>query len=387
MYIVCVNLHKLHKNCCFLHRILYLCTRLTLIIEMELMQFSAVVLLTLLTLKLLLLPKKVAVNAVMDVARWMMVIGILLLDVQFLLQFKLGLRAMGVTQAVLLNLVLFIPSSWLVSLAMLYLQRQGRITMMEKVMGGIVWLLVLAMLGVAAIIDGQSLWSDTLELHRAEVVSSILYLIMQGYYTLKNIVTLRAMHRTLQNYYDRDTDGMLCWMRMSSVVLMVMAIMVPLLMFVQSKGLALFAIIFFSGIFFQVDSFCSYVVSAAPMRIKEAEDNEEVVEHNEKTQHTYAAIKQWIANGGYRQNGLTMPAAAESIGMPRYALSAWLRQHDTTYANWMTDLRIEEAKRVIKEHPDWNNEAIADHCGFSDRSYFQRKFKEKTGITPSQYSR
>ena len=171
MDIVCVNLHKLHKNCCFLHRILYLCTRLTLIIEMELMQFSAVVLLTLLTLKLLLLPKKVAVNAVMDVARWMMVIGILLLDVQFLLQFKLGLRAMGVTQAVLLNLVLFIPSSWLVSLAMLYLQRQGRITMMEKVMGGIVWLLVLAMLGVAAIIDGQSLWSDTLELHRAEVVS------------------------------------------------------------------------------------------------------------------------------------------------------------------------------------------------------------------------
>ena len=121
MYIVCVNLHNSHKNCCFLHRILYLCTRLTLIIEMELMQFSAVVLLTLLTLKLLLLPKKVAVNAVMDVARWMMVIGILLLDVQFLLQFKLGLRAMGVTQAVLLNLVLFIPSSWFVSLAMLYL--------------------------------------------------------------------------------------------------------------------------------------------------------------------------------------------------------------------------------------------------------------------------
>ena len=160
-----------------------------------------------------------------------------------------------------------------------------------------------------------------------------------------------------------------------------------MLMFVESKGLAVFAFIFFAGIFFLVDSFCSYVVSAAPMRIKEAEDNEEVEEHDEKMQHADAVIEQWIANGGYRQNGLTMPAAAEAIGMPRYALSAWLRQHDTTYANWMTDLRIEEAKRVIGVHPDWNNEAIADHCGFSDRSYFQRKFKEKTGITPSQYSR
>ena len=30
----------------------------------------------------------------------------------------------------------------------------------------------------------------------------------------------------------------------------------------------------------------------------------------------------------------------------------------------MTTLRIEEAKRVLLEHPDWTNEAVADHCGF-----------------------
>ena len=51
----------------------------------------------------------------------------------------------------------------------------------------------------------------------------------------------------------------------------------------------------------------------------------------------------------------------------------------------MTNLRIEEAKRVIREHPEWSNETVAQHCGFADRSYFQKKFKEKTGITPAEF--
>jgi len=67
------------------------------IADMELTQFSAVVVLTLLVLKLLLLPRKVAVNPVVGTARWLMTVGMALLDVQFLLQYLLGLRAMGVT--------------------------------------------------------------------------------------------------------------------------------------------------------------------------------------------------------------------------------------------------------------------------------------------------
>ena len=39
------------------------------------MQFAAVIVLTLLVLKLVLLPRKVAVNAVVGKARWLMVTG------------------------------------------------------------------------------------------------------------------------------------------------------------------------------------------------------------------------------------------------------------------------------------------------------------------------
>ena len=75
---------------------------------MEYMQFTAVVLMTLLTLKLMLLPGKVSVNPAANKSRWMMVAGTIVLVFQFLLQLIFGLRAMGVTQAAMLNLALFI---------------------------------------------------------------------------------------------------------------------------------------------------------------------------------------------------------------------------------------------------------------------------------------
>ena len=66
-------------------------------------------------------------------------------------------------------------------------------------------------------------------------------------------------------------------------------------------------------------------------------------------------------------------------------LTAWLNSRHTDYAAWINQLRVEKAKSLLKEHPDWSNEAVARGCGFTDRSYFQRKFKEFTGMTPSQY--
>ena len=356
---------------------------------MELMQFSAIMLLTLLTLKLLLLPRKVEVNPVVGRARLLMTAGIILLDIQFLLQYTLGLRAMGVTQAVLVNLVLFMPSCWTISLAVLYLQRQGHISTINKWVGGITWAIAILLLGIAAATDGKPLFSDTPELHRAEIISSLLYLATQGHYSWYHLKNLRSIRHTLQDYYDSDMGSMLLWMQFSILVLIVLAIMVPLLIFIESKWLAIFGLLFFFGIFYMVDSFSNYVVSSAPKRMQEAEESTTISKQTTDSfsdiQRVEHAVEQWIAKGGYLQTGLKLPNAAEAVGVPQYQLSSWLRQQGLTYSSWMTSLRINEAKHMLTEHPDWNNEAIAQHCGFSDRTYFQKKFKEQVGCSPAEY--
>ena len=67
-------------------------------------QFTAIILMSLLTLKLLLLPSKAIVVPVMRRAWWLMTLSIALLDVHFLLQYIFRLREMGVTQAVMPNI-------------------------------------------------------------------------------------------------------------------------------------------------------------------------------------------------------------------------------------------------------------------------------------------
>jgi AraC-like DNA-binding protein len=97
------------------------------------------------------------------------------------------------------------------------------------------------------------------------------------------------------------------------------------------------------------------------------------------------AMGQWLAKGGHLKSGLKLPTVAEELGVPRYLLTAWLRSQDLKYADWMTNLRVEEAKLMLSEHPDWSNEYVAQQCGFTDRTYFQKKFKLSTGISPSEY--
>lgn len=360
------------------------------------MQLTAIVLMTLLTLKLLLLPVRVATDVVLNRARWLMVVSTALLGVQFLLQLSLGLRALGVTQAVMVNLIFFIPCSWLVSLAVLYLQQQGRISKVDKYMGLVVWIVILAILGIAASIDGKPLMTYSDELYHAEIISSCIYACMQGHYAYRQTTNLRAMSNALHNYFDRNQDSMLRWMQMSVVILVVLALMVPALIFIHSWWLAVFGAFFIFGLFYLVDSFCSYAVSSAPAKMREAERSEELAatavhsEENEEEQRELMErveylVEQWLEKGKYLKNGMKLPNAAMSIGIPQYQLSAWLRNKNMKYSEWMTTLRIEEAKRILATHTDWSNETIAQHCGFNDRSYFHKKFKEVTGMSPADF--
>ena len=372
------------------------------------MQFTAIILMAILTFKLLMLPNKVALNPKVNKARWLMAASMFLLGVQFLIQYTLHLRQMGVTQAVMVNLIFFIPCSWMISVAVLNLQGKERVTQLDRWLGGFTWLLGMALIGYAAAIDGQPLLSDTPELRNAEIVCSVLYAAMQGHYSWRHGANLRAMRHVLRNYYDRDMEYMLRWMQLSVIILVVLAIMVPVLIFGNGPWLATYSIFFFASIFYMVDNFCSYVVSSAPSRFQEAEESEEEDkrEENERSklsenpttgtdtasddtmemmQNVEHAVNKWLKAGGYLKSGMKLPIAAAEIGVPQYQLTAWLRQQNLKYTDWITGLRIDDAKRMLLEHPEWTSEAIADNCGFTSREYFHRIFRCTIGMTPAQY--
>jgi len=174
---------------------------------------------------------------------------------------------MGVTQSVMLNLAMLIPASYLFARAVLLLQRHGRLSRWDRWAGPLAWGAAMAMLLAVALTDGGPLLGDSPQRQWAEIAGALCYLAMQTYYSWRHITALRAMHRTLNDYYDNDTAGMLRWMQLSIVGLMLLALLVPFVIFATADWLLfVIAITIYFFIFYLVDSFCYYLTSNAPQR-------------------------------------------------------------------------------------------------------------------------
>ena len=381
-------------------------------VTLGMMQFTAVVLMLLMMLKLLLLRGRHTASQEAKRSRLLMAAGMLILAVHFALQLKLGLRQMGITQSVMLNLTMLIPASFILAWAVLLLQRRGQLSPADRWTGPLTWMVVMGMMGVATATDGQPVICDSPQLRKAELAGAVLYMLMQGYYTWQHTRSLMTMRHALQDYYDRDTDDMLSWMQLSIVGLMLLALMVPVAIFGSGPWLLVIAFAVYFFIFYLVDSFCSYLNSNAPARIRRAEENAEEfyqeseaeiqtgntagtpsVEPEDNGPHLDAeamreidnAVAAWTARGGHLKSGMLLPLAAAGIGIPKYRLTCWLHQRGMKYTDWIAGLRVEEAKRTIEAHPEWSNEAVAQHCGFTDRTLL-RAFRKVTGMTPAQYA-
>ncbi len=364
------------------------------------MQFAAVMVMTLLTFVLTMLPQRVARNKIVDRSRWLMAAGTSLLAIHFVLQYKLQLRAMGVTQAVMLNLPFFIFATVLFSTALLYIQRRRSVNTHEWLVGVLAWIVAVAILAIAAATDGQPLLSDTPQIRMAEIAGSIIYALTQGYYSWLSQRELRRMRNAVASYYDREMHGILNWMERSVWLMTSIVILVPLMIFASTRLLGIFGLLTFAALFYLVICFLCYMVSSDQqlVEIAEAPDNSQpnpdgfASDSNGSAMPDFScvvtAVDEWTASGGHLRQELNIQMVANEMHVPRAQLSAWLKTTEwEVFATWITDLRIEEAKKMLKEHPNWSNDYVAKHCGFSSRTYFQKKFKEMVGIPPGEYLR
>ncbi|WP_341226274.1 helix-turn-helix domain-containing protein [uncultured Arcticibacterium sp.] len=79
---------------------------------------------------------------------------------------------------------------------------------------------------------------------------------------------------------------------------------------------------------------------------------------------------------------------AESLGISVNNLSQLLNQYEgKSFYQFINDLRIQEVVKLMndKEFSNLSNEGLAYQSGFNARSTFTKAFKQKIGISPSEY--
>jgi len=71
---------------------------------------------------------------------------------------------------------------------------------------------------------------------------------------------------------------------------------------------------------------------------------------------------------------------------PYYLSHIFKKETGSTLLEYLTKVRIEEAKRLLENTP-WNTTRIAFEVGYSDQSYFCKIFKKIEGISPFEYKK
>ena len=97
-------------------------------------------------------------------------------------------------------------------------------------------------------------------------------------------------------------------------------------------------------------------------------------------------IKQWVADKKYREYDKTREEIAEEMGTTKEMLQLFFNiKIKQDFRNWRTELRINDAKRMLLEDRQASTNLIGEMCGFSDRSNFHTQFVKLVGCSPKKW--
>lgn len=226
----------------------------------------------------------------------------------------------------------------------------------------------------------------------------------------------RAYKQTLkqmENYYDDDESHRLKWVRFCYIISMLTNIFIlvylALFLFMDYKMevaaiYSLWYLLYFMYITANFISFMSshkIVLEAVAhkaltgqnirinimdgRRVRKAKAEEFSHKEDEFTR-LERSLKKWVANKGYCEFDKSREDIAKELRTTKESLHHYfVTKKGVDFNTWRTELRIEEAKRMLIENMDFSINIIGELAGFSDRSNFHRQFVKLVGCSPRQW--
>lgn len=99
-------------------------------------------------------------------------------------------------------------------------------------------------------------------------------------------------------------------------------------------------------------------------------------------------IAVWVKAKAYTHEQFTLEELASRLYTNKTYLSTFIKdEYDMNFSGWVTNLRIDEAKRIMMKEPEKRLQEVAFECGFSSLAYFSSVFSKSEGISPSVWQR
>ena len=332
-------------------------------------------------------------------SRQIMGIAMLLLSANYSVHFFFGIRFKNADSAILMNMSTYFLCYSLFSSALIMLLDRFYITKRRVWTHIILWIIFSTLSGVVLFLLPSGI------MQKFSLFALAAWLVVFGVVLARRVII--AYRRAIQIFNETQADDIgayIEWLSIFTYWALIFGVGCGLLTFLPDEYVFIWilsSIPFYSYLFYsyqnyllfyeQVENAFEQDIQSEEELLTNSETENEIVSEKEVPRSYTEFIERvdnWIKTDGYVQQGLTIKELSEILYTNRTYLSAYIKTtYKMTFREWITSLRLEYAKNILKEHPEINIQKLAESSGFLSQSNFIKLFSEKEGCTPAKWKK
>lgn len=332
-------------------------------------------------------------------SRQIMGIAMLLLSANYSVHFFFGIRFKNADSAILMNMSTYFLCYSLFSSALIMLLDRFYITKRRVWTHIILWIIFSTLSGVVLFLLPSGI------MQKFSLFALAAWLVVFGVVLARRVII--AYRRAIRIFNETQADDIgayIEWLSIFTYWALIFGVGCGLLTFLPDEYVFIWilsSIPFYSYLFYSFQNYLLFYEQVENAFEQDIQSEEELLTNSE-TEHEIVSEKEvpksytefiervdnWIKTDGYVQQGLTIKELSEILYTNRTYLSAYIKTtYKMTFREWITSLRLEYAKNILKEHPEINIQKLAESSGFLSQSNFIKLFSEKEGCTPAKWKK
>ena len=332
-------------------------------------------------------------------SRQIMGIAMLLLSANYSVHFFFGIRFKNADSAILMNMSTYFLCYSLFSSALIMLLDRFYITKRRVWTHIILWIIFSTLSGVVLFLLPSGI------MQKFSLFALAAWLVVFGVVLARRVII--AYRRAIRIFNETQADDIgayIEWLSIFTYWAVIFGVGCGLLTFLPDKYVFIWilsSIPFYSYLFYSYQNYLLFYEQVENAFEQDIQSEEELLTNSgtepemvseEEIPVSYTGIIEkvdnWIKTDGYVQQGLTIKELSKILYTNRTYLSAYIKTtYKMTFREWITSLRLEYAKNILKKHPEINIQKLAESSGFLSRSNFIKLFSEKEGCTPAKWKK
>lgn len=332
-------------------------------------------------------------------SRQIMGIAMLLLSANYSVHFFFGIRFKNADSSILMNMSTYFLCYSLFSSALIMLLDRFYITKRRVWTHIILWIIFSTLSGVVLSLLPSGI------IQKISLFALAVWLVVFGVVLARRVIV--AYRRAIRIFNETQADDIgayIEWLSIFTYWAVIFGVGCGLLTFLPDKYVFIWilsSIPFYSYLFYSYQNYLLFYEQVENAFEQDIQSEEELLTNSgtepkmvseEEIPVSYTGIIEkvdnWIKTDGYVQQGLTIKKLSEILHTNRTYLSAYIKTtYKMTFREWITGLRLEYAKNILKEHPEINIQKLAESSGFLSQSNFIKLFSEKEGCTPAKWKK